>query len=48
VSIPEEYIFKTRTLLLSALSADEALDGFIRTMQWYEDEVKGSESRAGF
>jgi hypothetical protein len=48
VSIPEEYASKTRTLLLSALSSDEALDDFIRTMQWYEDEVKRSESMAVF
>jgi very-short-patch-repair endonuclease len=40
VSIPEEYVGKTRTLLLSALSSEEELDGFIRTMQWYENEVK--------
>ncbi len=48
VSIPEEYANKTRTLLLSALSSDEALDLFIRTLEWYEDEVKRSEGGAAF
>ena len=48
VSIPEEYASKTRTILLSALSSEETLDDFIRTMQWYEDEVKRWESGAGF
>jgi hypothetical protein len=48
VSIPEEYVGKTRTVLLSALSSEEALDGFIRAMQWYEDEVKRSEIGADF
>ncbi len=42
VSIPEEYASKTRTLLLAALSSDEALEKFIRAMEWYEAEVKRS------
>ncbi len=47
VSIPEEYANKTRTLLLSALSSDEASGNFIRIMEWYEGEVK-RESGAAF
>ena len=48
VSIPDEYASKTRTVLLSALSSDEALEMFIRAMEWYEGEVKRSEIGAAF
>jgi len=43
VNIPEDYANKTRTLLLSSLSSAEALEQFIRVMEWYEGEVKKSE-----
>ena len=48
VSIPEEYANRTRTLLLSALSSDAALEKFIRAMEWFEGEVKRSSAGASF
>ncbi|HVO78153.1 MAG TPA: hypothetical protein VMS79_04725, partial [Methanomassiliicoccales archaeon] len=40
LSIPEEYVSKIRTVRLAWLTGEGSLDGFMKVLQWYVNEVK--------
>ncbi|HUL39743.1 MAG TPA: AAA domain-containing protein, partial [Methanomassiliicoccales archaeon] len=42
LSIPEDYASKWRTVMLERVRGERPLDGFVRTLRWYLEEVKRS------
>ncbi|MDD1770079.1 MAG: AAA domain-containing protein, partial [Methanomassiliicoccales archaeon] len=40
LNIPEEYVSKIRTVRLSWLTGEGSLDGFVKVLQWYVNEVR--------
>jgi very-short-patch-repair endonuclease len=42
LGIPEDYSSKWRTVMLEKVRGERALDGFVKTLRWYIEEVKRS------
>ncbi len=42
LGIPEDYADKWRTIMLERVRTERPLDGFVRTLRWYLEEVKRS------
>ncbi len=42
LNIPEDYVSRIRTVRLSWLTGEGSLDGFVKVLQWYVNEVKKS------